>query len=227
MDIPFPNNSWNEILTNNCDIENLKHIKQSVTHAYQTQHVLPEPTEVFNAFKYTPYDKVKVVILGQDPYPTPGNPMGLSFSVKPDRNIPASLKNIYKERQSDLNIPPATTGDLTPWTKQGVLLLNATLTVIAGKPNSMSNIGWQQFTDEAIKALNKRAKDHPIVYILWGNNAKQKKDIIDTDNPNICIIESSHPSPFSARYSFFGSKPFSKANNFLIQHGQTPIDWNN
>lgn len=188
---------------------------------------MPAPNEVFNAFKFTPYDKVKVVILGQDPYPTPGNPMGLSFSVKPGVKIPASLRNIFKERQSDLGIAPSESGDLTAWAKQGVLLLNATLTVYAGQPNSMSNIGWQQFTDEAIQTLNQRAKTQPIVYILWGRNARNKTRLIDTDNPNILIIESSHPSPLSARYSFFGSKPFSRANNFLVAHGATPIDWQN
>ena len=188
---------------------------------------MPAPNEVFNAFKFTPYDKVKVVILGQDPYPTPGNPMGLSFSVKPGVKVPASLRNIFKERQSDLCIALSESGDLTAWAKQGVLLLNATLTVYAGQPNSMSNIGWQQFTDEAIQALNQRAKTQPIVYILWGRNARNKTRLIDTDNPNILIIESSHPSPLSARYSFFGSKPFSRANNFLVTHGATPIDWQN
>lgn len=188
---------------------------------------MPAPDEVFNAFKFTPYDKVKVVILGQDPYPTPGNPMGLSFSVKPGVKIPASLRNIFKERQSDLGIVPSESGDLTAWAKQGVLLLNATLTVYAGQPNSMSNIGWQQFTDEAIQTLNQRAKTQPIVYILWGRNARNKTRLIDTNNPNILIIESSHPSPLSARYSFFGSKPFSRTNNFLVAHGATPIDWQN
>lgn len=188
---------------------------------------MPAPDEVFNAFKFTPYDKVKVVILGQDPYPTPGNPMGLSFSVKPGVKVPASLRNIFKERQSDLGIAPSESGDLTAWAKQGVLLLNATLTVYAGQPNSMSNIGWQQFTDEAIQTLNQRAKTQPIVYILWGRNARNKTRLIDTNNPNILIIESSHPSPLSARYSFFGSKPFSRTNNFLVAHGATPIDWQN
>ena len=153
--------------------------------------------------------------------------MGLSFSVKPGVKIPASLRNIFKERQSDLGIAPSESGDLTAWAKQGVLLLNATLTVYAGQPNSMSNIGWQQFTDEAIQSLNQRAQTQPIVYILWGRNARSKTRLIDTDNPNILIIESSHPSPLSARYSFFGSKPFSRANNFLVAHGATPIDWRN
>ena len=153
--------------------------------------------------------------------------MGLSFSVKPGVKIPASLRNIFKERQSDLGIAPSESGDLTAWAKQGVLLLNATLTVYAGQPNSMSNIGWQQFTDEAIQTLNQRAKTQPIVYILWGRNARNKTRLIDTDNPNILIIESSHPSPLSARYSFFGSKPFSRTNHFLVTHGATPIDWQN
>lgn len=227
MDIPFPENSWNTALAGNCDIKNMKQIKDTVTKAYQTSRVLPARSEVFNAYKYTPYDKVKVVILGQDPYPTPGDAMGLSFSVKPGRRIPASLHNIYKERQDDLGIAPSNTGDLTPWTSQGVLLLNATLTVLAGQRNSMSNIGWQQFTDETIKVLNKRAQSHPIVYILWGRNARNKKDLIDTDNPNICIIESTHPSPLSASHGFFGSKPFSRANRFLEAHGVEPIDWSN
>lgn len=217
------------ILHEQCDLENIKRIGQTVDQAYdtQTKQVLPAPNEVFNAFEFTPYDKVKVVILGQDPYPTPGNPMGLSFSVKPGVKIPASLRNIFKERQSDLGIAPSESGDLTAWAKQGVLLLNATLTVYAGQPNSMSNIGWQQFTDEAIQSLNQRAKTQPIVYILWGRNARNKTRLIDTNNPNILIIESSHPSPLSARYSFFGSKPFSRANNFLVAHGATPIDWQN
>ena len=217
------------ILHEQCDLNNIKQIGQTVDQAYatQTRQVLPAPDEVFNAFKFTPYNKVKVVILGQDPYPTPGNPMGLSFSVKPGVKIPASLRNIFKERQSDLGIVPSESGDLTAWAKQGVLLLNATLTVYAGQPNSMSNIGWQQFTDEAIQTLNQRAKTQPIVYILWGRNARNKTRLIDTNNPNILIIESSHPSPLSARYSFFGSKPFSRTNNFLVAHGATPIDWQN
>lgn len=217
------------VLHEQCDLKNIKQIGQTIDQAYatQTRQVLPAPDEVFNAFKFTPYDKVKVVILGQDPYPTPGNPMGLSFSVKPGVKIPASLRNIFKERQSDLGIAPSESGDLTAWAKQGVLLLNATLTVYAGQPNSMSNIGWQQFTDEAIQTLNQRAKTQPIVYILWGRNARNKTRLIDTDNLNILIIESSHPSPLSARYSFFGSKPFSRANNFLVAHGATPIDWQN
>ncbi|MET0234342.1 MAG: uracil-DNA glycosylase [Kibdelosporangium sp.] len=180
---------------------------------------LPAGENVLRAFKQ-PFDDVRVLIVGQDPYPTPGHAVGLSFSVAPDvRPIPKSLINIYKEYCEDLGHPKPSNGDLTPWTESGILLLNRALTVAPGKPNSHQGKGWEEVTEQAIRAL--AARDKPLVSILWGRNARNLKPLLD---PLPCI-ESAHPSPMSAHTGFFGSKPFSRANELLTQQGATPVDW--
>ncbi len=194
---------------------------EKVREAYRTTVVYPPSGELFTAFHLTPLDRVKVVILGQDPYHEPGEAHGLSFSVKDGVQLPPSLVNIYTELHDDLGLPMPKSGDLTSWAKQGVLLLNSLLTVQAHRAFSHKNFGWEEFTDAAIRALDK--EDRPIVFILWGRSAQEKRRFIT--NPNRLVIESAHPSPLSAYRGFFGSKPFSRANEFLISHGETPIDW--
>ncbi|MCE7007818.1 uracil-DNA glycosylase [Kibdelosporangium philippinense] len=180
---------------------------------------LPAGENVLRAFKQ-PFDDVRVLIVGQDPYPTPGHAVGLSFSVAPDvRPIPKSLINIYKEYCEDLGYPKPSNGDLTPWTENGVLLLNRALTVMPGKPNSHQGKGWEEVTEQAIRAL--AARGTPLVSILWGRNARNLRPLLD---PLPCI-ESAHPSPMSAAGGFFGSKPFSRANQLLEQQGASPVDW--
>lgn len=180
---------------------------------------LPSGANVLRAFQQ-PFDDVKVLIVGQDPYPTPGHAVGLSFSVAPDvRPLPGSLVNIFREYMSDLGYPPPANGDLTPWTEQGVLLLNRVLTVAPGKPGSHRGKGWEAVTEQAIKALVARGK--PLVAILWGRDARSLKPMLD---PFPCI-ESAHPSPLSARSGFFGSRPFSRANELLVRLGATPVEW--
>jgi uracil-DNA glycosylase len=183
---------------------------------------LPAPDNIFRAFK-TPLKDVKVLIVGQDPYPDPRYPVGLSFSVKPEvRPIPQSLQNIYQEIVTDVGGTAPTNGDLSNWAEQGVMLLNRTLTVQAGKPNSHQGKGWEQITETAIKALNGR--DQPLVAILWGNNARQLRPFLT--NPKVKIIESTHPSPLSAHRGFFGSRPFSQTNDYLVKNGLAPVKWN-
>jgi uracil-DNA glycosylase len=180
---------------------------------------LPAGENVLRAFKQ-PFDDVRVLIVGQDPYPTPGHAVGLSFSVAPDvRPIPKSLINIYKEYCEDLGHPRPANGDLTPWSEHGILLLNRALTVAPGKPNSHQGKGWEEVTEQAIRSL--AARDKPLVSILWGRNARNLKPLLD---PLPCI-ESAHPSPMSAHMGFFGSKPFSRANELLTELGATPVDW--
>lgn len=182
--------------------------------------IYPNSADIYNAFKRTSYDDVKVVILGQDPYHEEGQANGLAFSVNSGVKMPPSLKNIFKELQDDIGGELRTNPDLTDWAKQGVFLLNSSLTVIEGRPNSMADI-WNTFTDSIIKLLN--SKEKPIVFVLWGKNARDKKKLIDTNKH--FIIESAHPSPLSAYRGFFGSKPFSKVNEYLVSTGQIPIDW--
>ncbi len=202
-------------------------LTEFVKKEYKSGKVYPPPKEIFRAFELTPFNKVKVVILGQDPYHGAGQANGLAFAVGEDISLPPSLQNIFKELQSDLGLDPEQgrtllkTGDLERWAKQGVLLLNATLTVRAKTAGSHQNKGWEMFTDAAIKALSDQ-KDH-LVFILWGNYAKAKGAHID--RAKHCVIESPHPSPFSAYNGFFGSKPFSKTNNYLQQQGEKPINW--
>lgn len=191
----------------------------------QGKHFLPASAAIFRAFTI-PLDSIKVLIVGQDPYPTPGHPVGLSFSVAPDvRPLPRSLQNIFAELVEDMDVPMPANGDLTPWTQRGVMLLNRCLTVEVGKPNSHHNKGWEQITDAAIDVLNARTQPDgspkPLVAILWGRNAQT----LEPRLTNAQIIKSPHPSPMSARYGFFGSHPFSRANQALVQMGAQPVDW--
>ena len=215
-------NTWDSLLTEEVNKEYFKELINYVNNEYKQKTNYPKKTEVFNAFKYTDYNNVKVVILGQDPYHGPNQAEGLSFSVSNEVLKPPSLKNIFKELESDIGIPFPEHNSLKPWAKEGVLLLNAVLTVEEHKPASHANKGWETFTDEIIKILNK--KEEPVVFILWGNYAREKKTYIT--NPIHYIIESPHPSPFSARNGFFGSKPFSKTNEFLKSKGLKEINWN-
>ncbi len=194
---------------------------KKVLNAYRTETVYPPSTDIFNAFAFTPLEHVKVVILGQDPYHEPGQANGLCFSVHKGVRIPPSLVNIYKEMSSDLGCPIPENGDLTGWARQGVLLLNTVLTVRAHAANSHRGIGWEEFTDAAIRVL--ADQDRPLVFILWGTPARRKKALIY--NPKHLIIESPHPSPLSASGGFFGSRPFSRTNDYLVRCGLTPIDW--
>ena len=214
-------NDWDEILKPLIDGENYQKIREFLKKEYFSATVFPPMDEIFNAFVYTPYSAVKAVILGQDPYHEVGQAHGLCFSVKDGIKLPPSLKNIYKEIKSDVGIDNGNKGTLTNWAKQGILLLNATLTVREGVANSHAKCGWTEFTDGVIKLLSKR--NDPIVFILWGGNARAKKSLIDTSKH--FIIESAHPSPLSAHNGFFGSKPFSKTNDILLSLGKTPIDW--
>lgn len=215
------NNSWDEILSPLFNSENYKSIRAFLKKAYNSDVVYPDMHDIFNCFKLTDYKDVKAVILGQDPYHEKGQAQGLSFSVPDNFKFPPSLKNIYKELQDDLGIPPHISGNLTKWAKRGVLLLNTVLTVYEGKPNSHKDCGWQEFTDGVISLINQ--KQTPVVFILWGANAKSKKALIDTKKH--FIIESPHPSPFSCRSGFFGSKPFSKTNEYLKSVNIEPIEW--
>ena len=189
---------------------------------YSTHVVFPPADEIFNAFHFTPLSQVKVVILGQDPYHNVNQAHGLSFSVKPEqKNIPPSLQNIYQELHDDLGCTIPDHGCLTKWAEQGVLMLNTVLTVRAHQANSHRGIGWEEFTDAAIMALN--SQDRPIVFILWGGPAQRKKSMLN--NPKHLILTAPHPSPLSAFRGFFGSRPFSQTNRFLEEHGIKPVDW--
>lgn len=185
--------------------------------------IYPPQDLVFNAFLKTPYDQVKVVIVGQDPYHGPSQAHGLSFSVPHGTPPPPSLQNIFKELQSDLGIEPPAHGCLTNWAEQGVLLLNSTLTVRQGEPMSHHGKGWERFTDAVIKSL--QARKEPVVFVLWGKAAQEKCSFLNNSSNNSLILTAAHPSPYSARNGFFGCRHFSKANTFLIQNGQKPIDW--
>lgn len=214
-------NDWDEklsIVWNSPGFHKFWHI---IEHEYQTKTIYPTQNNIFNALKLTPYSNTKVVIVGQDPYHGENQAHGLSFSVQKGVTLPPSLKNIYKEIYDDLGIEEPNCGDLTKWAKEGVLLLNSSLTVIKDMPNSHKDIGWSNLTDYIIKVLNQ--KEEPVVFILWGNFAKSKKQFIT--NKKHLILESTHPSPFSASSGFFGSHPFSKTNAFLDSHGLEPINW--
>ena len=216
------NNYWDEKLKNIWESKGFKNFLDAIYEEYDKKTIFPPKDYIFNALKLTSYSNTKVVIVGQDPYHGVGEAHGLSFSVQDGIKLPPSLKNIYKELQDDLGIEPSLKGDLTKWAKEGVLMLNAVLTVEKDKPASHRNKGWELLTDYIIKVLN--AKEEPVVFILWGNFAKEKTKLITNDRH--CIITSPHPSPFSARSGFFGSKPFSKTNNFLKSKGLKEIDWN-
>ena len=213
-------NDWDKVLNEEINKDYFKSLLKTVNNLYEEKTIFPPKKDVFNAFRLS-YNDVKVVILGQDPYHGEGEAHGYAFSCL-KTPIPPSLKNIYKELYDDLGIEKnMLDGNLFPWVKQGVMLLNAGLTVEKDKPNSHKDLDWHIFTDEVIKKLNEREK--PVVFILWGNNARAKKQFIT--NSRHLVIESAHPSPFSARNGFFGSKPFSKTNNFLIKNNISPIKW--
>ena len=213
-------NEWDKVLLDIMSSDYFKDLMERIDEEYKTKTIYPSKENLFKALVNTDYKDVKVVIVGQDPYHGEGEAMGLSFSVNDGIKLPQSLKNIYKELYEDLGVTRLS-GDLTDWTKQGVLLLNSTLTVVKDSPASHAKLGWDKFTDEIIKKVNE--KDTPVVFILWGNFAKTKKELIT--NPKHLIIESNHPSPFSARKGFFGSKPFSKTNNFLKKNNIEEINW--
>ena len=214
-------NDWDTLLNDEYNKEYFINLKKFVINEYKTKTIYPKMSEIFNAFEKTNYEKVKVVILGQDPYHGENEAEGLSFSVKVGIQKPPSLINIFAELKNDLGIDPPNHGSLVSWAKQGVLLLNATLTVVKDSPRSHYGHGWEIFTDEVIKIINK--KETPVVFILWGSDARSKRSLIT--NKKHLIIESAHPSPLSAYRGFFGSKPFSKTNDFLIKNNIETIDW--
>ncbi len=214
-------NDWDIVLKGEFEKEYYLKLREFLIEEYRSQTVYPNMHDIFNALKYTPYSSVKAVILGQDPYHEPGQAHGLAFSVKEGTRLPPSLQNIYKELESDLGIPLTNCGELTGWAKQGVLLMNTALTVRRGQANSHKGKGWEIFTDEVIKKLNERQE--PIAFILWGANARSKKQLIT--NPIHGIFESAHPSPLSAFNGFFGSRVFSRVNFFLMENGVPPINW--
>ncbi len=214
--------SWKAHLKDEFEKPYFKELAAFVKKEYISEAVYPPPKYIFRAFDLTPFDKVKVVILGQDPYHGAKQANGLSFAVEEGILLPPSLKNIFKEIESDFGKPLVhKSGDLSRWAEQGVLLLNATLTVRAHLAGSHQGKGWEEFTDAAIRALSEE-REH-LVFILWGNYARQKGAHIDREKH--LVIESAHPSPFSAANGFFGSKPFSRANEYLAEHGEKPIDW--
>lgn len=218
----FFHNSWDNILEEEFEKSYFKELMNKVDNAYKLATCYPERNKIFSAFSYTPYEKVKVVILGQDPYHEPGQAHGLCFSVLPPCPPPPSLVNIFKEQKADLGITIPNHGCLISWAKQGVLLLNTTMSVERGKANSHVNFGWTTFTDAVISRLAERKE--PIVFLLWGRNARLKAKLIEKFGTHY-ILECAHPSPLSAYNGFFGCKHFSKTNEFLIKHNMKPINW--
>ena len=214
-------NDWNELLKDEFSKDYYLSLREFLKNEYTTKIIYPDKYDIFNALHYTSYKDVKVVILGQDPYHGPNQAHGLSFSVSPGVKIPPSLLNIYKELNSDLGCYIPNNGYLKKWADQGVLLLNTSLTVRAGEANSHKNKGWEIFTDKIISLINE--KTDPVVFLLWGNNAINKKKLIT--NKQHLILSSAQPSPLSAARGFFGSKPFSKINKFLVSVNKAPIDW--
>lgn len=214
-------NDWDELLKGEFEKPYYLELREFLKNEYSTKIIYPNMYDIFNALKYTSYKDTKVLILGQDPYHGENQAHGLAFSVKPGVKTPPSLLNMYKELNSEYGCFIPNNGYLVPWTEQGILLLNTALTVRAHEANSHKGKGWEVFTDNIIKLLNER--HDPVIFVLWGNNARSKKKLIDTQKHY--IIESAHPSPLSASRGFFGSKPFSKINEILISLGKTPIDW--
>ena len=210
---------WAEVL----DLGPFEPLFQKVDRAYEETTVFPPREDLFSAFTLTPPEAVRVVILGQDPYHEPGQAHGLAFSVRNGVKLPPSLRNIYTERQSDVGVPPSESGDLTHWAKQGVLLLNTVLTVEQGKANSHKDYGWQAFTDAVVASLQNLPQ--PIAFILWGAQAQKKAASAAASSHPRFVVESPHPSPLSSYRGFFGSRPFSKVNGFLLRHGEKPIEW--
>lgn len=219
--MPPLSGSWAQALKGEFHKDYYKKLFTVVGQEYQTRKIFPPADDIFNAFHLTPLEQVKVVILGQDPYHGDGQAHGLCFSVKPDVEIPPSLVNIYKELEEDIGCYVPNNGYLEKWARQGVLMLNTVLTVRAHQANSHRGIGWEEFTDAAIRVLAEQ--DRPMVFILWGKPAQAKKAMLH--NPKHLILEAPHPSPLSAYRGFFGSRPFSKTNQYLEQQGLEPIDW--
>ena len=214
--------NWFELLKDEFESQEFKNLQNFLNSEYASFKIYPKVENVFTALNLVKFEDVKVVIIGQDPYHGPGQAHGLSFSVKPGVRVPPSLQNIYKEIEADIGTPqPKNNGNLVRWAKQGVLLLNAVLTVRAGQANSHSKIGWQHLTNEIIRILNNRTK--PMVFLLWGAYAGQKQELIT--NPIHLTLKAAHPSPLSASRGLFGCKHFSKTNSFLIKSGQKPIEW--
>lgn len=214
-------NDWLNYIGDEFEKDYYKNLRQFLIKEYNNELIFPRADDIFNAFHLTPFEDVKVVILGQDPYHNIGQAHGLSFSVRKDQKIPPSLRNIYKELNMELGIPIPNHGNLEKWAKEGVLLLNTVLTVRAHKAHSHKNMGWENFTDEVIKSLNE--KETPVVFLLWGNPAKEKAKLIT--NPNHLILTATHPSPLSANRGFFGCGHFKKTNEFLKSKGLKEIDW--
>ena len=215
--------AWRPLLAEELKKPYFAALAERVNAAYETQTVFPPREELFTAFELTPPEAVRVVILGQDPYHEPGQANGLAFSVKPGVKLPPSLRNIFAELQSDCDITPPDSGDLTTWARQGVFLLNSSLSVEAGKAASHKDFGWQTFTDAVVQRL--AALPQPVAFVLWGAHA-QKKAVIAARSPYPrLVLQAPHPSPLSAYRGFFGSRPFSQINAFLAQHGQKQIDW--
>lgn len=214
--------AWRPLLQAEFDRPYWAALCAAVDEADRTAEVYPPPAERFAAFALTPPDHVRVILLGQDPYHEPGQAHGLAFSVRESTKLPPSLVNIYKERESDLGIPPSTSGDLRRWAEQGVLLLNTVLTVERGKANSHSRFGWQTFTDAVLRAAS--ALPQPIAAVLWGAQAQKKAPLLQSTAPRL-VLAGPHPSPLSAYRGFFGSRPFSQINAFLTAHGEAPIAW--
>lgn len=212
---------WREVLRKALETPSFQKLERFVEEERRQHTVYPSEADLFSAFRLTPYARVRVLLLGQDPYHGPGQAHGLAFSVQPGVAPPPSLVNIFKELQSDLGLPRPTSGSLVPWAEQGVLLLNAVLTVRQGEPNSHAGQGWEEFTDAVIRAVV--AKPEPVVFLLWGTYARKKRKLIDAARHE--IIESAHPSPLSAMGGFFGSRPFSRINDALALRGQPPIHW--
>ncbi|MEK5183912.1 uracil-DNA glycosylase [Solibacillus sp. FSL W7-1324] len=216
-------NRWKDLLAQEVEQPYYKQLVTFLEQQYMEETVYPKKENIFSALQLTDYNQVKVVILGQDPYHGPNQAHGLSFSVEKGQKLPPSLKNMMKELQQDIGCEIPEHGDLTSWAKQGVLLLNTVLTVQAGKANSHKGQGWERFTDTIIENLAKR--EQPIVFLLWGKPAQSKRNLIERISNNHIIFQSPHPSPLSAHRGFFGSKPYSKANEALLSLGQQPIDW--
>lgn len=214
-------NGWTQFLKEEFEKPYFKELSAFLSKEYSEKTIYPKKEDVFSCFGYTDYDDLKVVILGQDPYHQPNQAHGMCFSVKPKTPFPPSLQNIFKEYCNDLNLPYPEVGYLVPWAREGVLLLNAVLTVEEGKPNSHQNKGWEVFTDEVLKRCNQHPL--PVVFILWGRNAQMKEPLI-TQKHHL-ILKAPHPSPLSAYHGFFGSRPFTKSNDFLIKMNRSPINW--
>lgn len=212
---------YKEFIEKESQEEYYKKLHEFVYNEYETKTIFPPKEKIFNSMRYTPYEKVKVVIVGQDPYHGVGEAHGMAFSVNPGIKVPPSLVNIYKELNRDLGCKIPNNGYLMKWAKQGVMLLNSVLTVEKDKPGSHRGKGWETFTDKIIQEIDK--KDTPVVFVLWGNYAKEKKDLII--NPKHLVLMTSHPSPFSVRNGFEGCSHFSKINKYLVENGESPIDW--